>query len=250
MISLNDVGKTYGKVTALQQTSLKVEPESTTVLIGPSGCGKSTILRLMIGLIVPDEGTVDIDGTTLTASTVLDLRRRIGYVIQDGGLFPHLTSEQNIVLMAKYVGKLQSEIDSRLNELSDLVHIPKETLSRYPHELSGGQRQRIGLMRALFLDPEILLLDEPLGALDPVTRSELQTELKSIFMRLKKTVVIVTHDMGEAAYFGSKIVLMRNGKIVQAGSLSELWNTPVEPFVKDFINAQRSPLEQLVEVAK
>jgi len=250
MISLNNVGKTYDKVVALHPTSLTVEPGGTTVLIGPSGCGKSTVLRLMIGLIVPDSGAIEIDGTALEISNVIQIRQKIGYVIQDGGLFPHLTSEQNIVLMAKYLGWSQSDIALRLTVLTELVRIPVDNLTRYPHELSGGQRQRIGLMRALFLDPQILLLDEPLGALDPVTRSELQTELKYIFAKLGKTVVLVTHDMGEAAYFGSEIVLMRDGKIVQSGTLTDLWKTPSEPFVKDFINAQRSPLEQLTEVGK
>ena len=218
------------------------------MLIGPSGCGKSTLLRLMIGLITPDTGRVIIGDTPLTPQNAETERHAIGYVIQDGGLFPHLTASRNVSLLAQYLGKRSDEIQPRLSELAQMVQLPEESLSRYPAKLSGGQRQRVGLMRALMLDPPLLLLDEPLGALDPITRSELQTQLKDIFAKLNKTVVLVTHDMGEAAYFGDTIILMRAGKIVQSGTLDDLLHRPSEQYVTDFIRAQRSPLPDMPEV--
>ncbi|MDQ2731278.1 MAG: ATP-binding cassette domain-containing protein [Armatimonadota bacterium] len=250
MIAVQNVWKTYGKHMALAPTTMDFAPKSTTALIGPSGCGKSTLLRLIMGLIQPDQGRILIDGAMLTPRNVEDLRHRIGYVIQDGGLFPHLTAGQNVTLLARYLRRPSSDIDRRVLELAELTHLPRELLSRYPGELSGGQRQRVGLMRALLLDPTVLLLDEPLGALDPITRFELQNQLKSIFERLQKTVVLVTHDMGEAAFFGDEIVLMRDGRIVQRGVLDDLLWRPAERFVVDFIRAQRSPLPPLGEDRK
>lgn len=249
MISAENVSKTYAGRTALAPTTLSFAPGKTTVLIGPSGCGKSTLLRILIGLITPDTGRVVIEKTTLTPSNAESLRHAIGYVIQDGGLFPHLTAEQNTALLARFLGKPSTEIEARMSELATLVQLPPELLMRYPSNLSGGQRQRVGLMRALMLDPPLLLLDEPLGALDPITRSELQTQLKDIFAQLSKTVVLVTHDMGEAAYFGDTIILMRDGKIIQSGTLDDLLHRPAERYVSDFIRAQRSPLPPMPEVS-
>ena len=248
MITVENVSKTYGGRTALAPTSLAPAPGKTTVLIGPSGCGKSTLLRLMVGLIAPDTGRVVVGGEPLTPQNVEQKRHGIGYVIQDGGLFPHLTAARNVSLLARFLGKPSGEIEQRMGELAGLVQLPPESLSRYPSGLSGGQRQRVGLMRALMLDPPLLLFDEPLGALDPITRSELQEQLKDIFARLNKTVVLVTHDMGEAAYFGDSVVLMRAGKIVQAGTLEDLLQRPSEKYVTDFIRAQRSPLPVMPEV--
>jgi osmoprotectant transport system ATP-binding protein len=247
MITAEDVSKKYGGQVALTRTTLALTPGSTTVLIGPSGCGKSTLLRIFLGLITPDTGRVLYDGAELTPANVERLRHRVGYVIQDGGLFPHLTAERNVTLLARHLGRPIGDITTRVNQLAELVQLPDTLLSRYPLELSGGQRQRLGIMRALMLDPEVLLLDEPLGALDPITRSGLQAELKSIFARLGKTVALVTHDMGEAAYFGDEIVLMRAGRIVQRGTLSDLLERPAESYVTDFIRAQRSPLPNLPE---
>jgi osmoprotectant transport system ATP-binding protein len=232
MITVEDVSKAYGGQTALAPTTLEFAEGKTTVLIGPSGCGKSTLLRILVGLIAPDDGTVHLDGQPMTPSNVETLRHGIGYVIQDGGLFPHLTAERNVTLLARYLKRPSDEIESRVGELADLVQLPREALTRFPSNLSGGQRQRVGLMRALMLDPKLLLLDEPLGALDPITRYELQTQLKEIFERLGKTVILVTHDMGEAAYFATgQIVLMQTGKIVQRGSLDDLLKRPAQPYV-------------------
>jgi osmoprotectant transport system ATP-binding protein len=171
----------------------------------------------------------------------------MGYVIQEGGLFPHLTVRSNVTVMARWLRRDAAWIDNRLGELAQLVRLPPQLMTRFPAELSGGQRQRVSLMRALMLDPDLLLLDEPLAALDPMIRYELQQELKAIFVELGKTVVMVTHDIAEAAFFGQTLVLMRDGRIVQTGTLRELAQSPAEPFVEQFISAQREPMAQFVE---
>jgi len=239
LVKLADVSKRYAGAQALHSTNLSIERGKTTLLIGPSGCGKSTLLRLIIGLVAPDSGTIAFNDLTITPTNIDSLRRRIGYVIQEGGLFPHLTARANVLLMARYLGKSQEEMQSRLVELRELTRFSDTLLSRYPVELSGGQRQRVSLMRALMLSPELLLLDEPLGALDPLVRASLQKDLKDIFARLHQTVLFVTHDLAEAIYFGDEIVLMNEGRIVQKGSASDLREKPTEPFVSEFINAQR-----------
>jgi len=241
MLRLDNVSKTYQATHALHPITLALQPGKTTVLIGPSGCGKSTLLRLMIGLIQPDTGSVRFDDVPLTPETIRSLRHRIGYVIQEGGLFPHLTAAENVTLMARYLGRPHPE--DRLHELATLTRLPEDRLSAFPTQLSGGQRQRVGLMRALMLNPDVLLLDEPLGALDPMIRARLQEDLRTIFQQLGKTVVLVTHDLGEAAYFGDTIVLLRAGRIVQEGSPQQLILHPADPFVTEFIRAQRSPLD-------
>jgi osmoprotectant transport system ATP-binding protein len=238
-IVLRSVSKKYEGHAALQPTDLAIRQGLTTALIGPSGCGKSTILRLIVGLIEPSSGSVEVEGERVSAVSVQGLRRKMGYVIQDGGLFPHLSAEQNVLLMARQLGRPEEENRRRVTELCELTRFPAEALSRYPMELSGGQRQRVSLMRALILDPHVLLLDEPLGALDPMVRAGLQTDLKEIFARLGKTVVLVTHDMAEAGYLGDTMVLMRDGKIVQQGTLSDLQERPADLFVTAFLEAQR-----------
>lgn len=246
MLTLSQVSKSYGGATALHPMDLTLEPGSTTVLIGPSGCGKSTVLRLVAGLVAPDTGSVVFEGTRLTRDKLIAARRRMGYVIQEGGLFPHLSVRDNVTVMARYLRQDPDWIDERLAELASLVHLPKRLMPRFPRELSGGQRQRVSLMRALMLDPDLLLLDEPLGALDPMIRFRLQNELKSIFEHLDKTVLMVTHDMAEAAHFGGVLVLMRDGRVVQRGSPAELVRSPSEPFVEEFITAQKAPMAKLM----
>lgn len=240
MFDLSEVTKRFGDVAALDRFNLRLEAGRTTVLIGPSGCGKSTILRLMIGLQTPDSGIVRFAGELLDRDHTLALRQRMGYVIQDGGLFPHLSARDNIVLMARYLGWPAARVADRVLQLADLTHFPMDALDRFPIQLSGGQQQRVGLMRALMLDPEVLLLDEPLGALDPMIRFDLQEDLKNVFTTLGKTVVMVTHDLGEAAFFGDTIILMRAGRIVQQGTLETMVREPAEDFVKTFVKAQRS----------
>ena len=240
LVRLSEASKRYAGASALQPTSLAIEQGQTTVLIGPSGCGKSTLLRLLIGLIEPDTGEIDFAGQAITPASVTGLRRRVGYVIQEGGLFPHLTARGNVELMARHLRRPATELQARLQELCALTRFPENALERYPIELSGGQRQRVGLMRALMLSPELLLLDEPLGALDPLVRAALQKDLKEIFARLGQTALLVTHDLPEAAYFADTIVLMNEGRIVQQGSIDDLRIRPAAPFVTEFINAQRT----------
>lgn len=241
MLDLRGVSKSYAGVTALATLDLVAPQGKTTVLIGSSGCGKSTILRLMVGLLQPDTGEVWFGNERLTPDNAIRLRQRMGYVIQDGGLFPHLTARENVTLLAKHLKWDEKSIDARVRELSELTRLPWESLDRYPTEISGGQRQRVSLMRALMLNPEVLLLDEPLGALDPIIRSELQSDLRDAIRALGKTVVLVTHDIGEAWYLGDDLVLLREGAIVQRGTLDDMLKAPADPFVTRFINAQRGP---------
>jgi len=243
LVQLVAVSKRYTGAAALHSTDLGVERGKTTVLIGPSGCGKSTLLRLIIGLTAPDSGTISFDGSQITQANSERLRRQIGYVIQEGGLFPHLTARANILLVARHLGKSLEEMRTRLLELCELTRFSDNLLSRYPIELSGGQRQRVSLMRALMLSPELLLLDEPLGALDPLVRASLQKDLKEIFARLRQTALLVTHDLAEAAYFGDEIVLMNEGRVVQQGSIADLRKKPATDFVREFVNAQRTLAE-------
>jgi osmoprotectant transport system ATP-binding protein len=240
LVQLVDLGKRYADAPALYSTNLFIERGNTTVLIGPSGCGKSTLLRLIVGLVRPDTGKIVFDGTLVTPDKIDMFRRRIGYVIQEGGLFPHLTARANILLMARHLGKSERETKPRLSDLCELTRFSENLLLRYPVELSGGQRQRVSLMRGLMLSPELLLLDEPLGALDPLVRASLQKDLKEIFARLHQTALLVTHDLAEAAYLGDEIVLMNEGRIVQQGSIVDLREKPASNFVSEFINAQRT----------
>jgi osmoprotectant transport system ATP-binding protein len=249
MLELVGVAKSFAGTPALRATDLIIPKGKTTVLLGSSGCGKSTVVRLLIGLIRPDAGVVRFAGEPVTPENARILRRRMGYVIQEGGLFPHLTARENVTLMAQYLGRNAGGIEKRLADLAALTQLPADVLDRYPAQLSGGQRQRISLMRALMLDPDVLLLDEPLGALDPVIRSELQADLRRIFHTLRKTVVLVTHDLGEAAFLGDLLVMLREGRIVQQGELADLVHSPADPYVTRFINAQRDPLESLKERA-
>lgn len=235
MIALRGVSKRYGDRWALHPTNLEAPSGKVTALIGPSGCGKSTLLRLVLRLIEPTAGETLIEGEPVTPDSCVAIRRKIGYVIQDGGLFPHLTARENVTLMGRHLGR---EVD--VARLAHLVRLEEAALDRYPLELSGGQRQRVGLMRALALDPSTLLLDEPLGALDPLVRASLQSDLKELFGSLGKTVLLVTHDMGEAAFLADRIVLLREGRIVQQGTLSDFQERPSEPFVTEFLTAQRS----------
>lgn len=239
LIQLRGISKHFGAAHAVHPTDLSFPAGKTTVLIGPSGCGKSTLLRIIVGLIEPESGTIRFDGSEVTRANIPQLRRRIGYVIQDGGLFPHLTARKNVLLMPAHLKWHVEKMNERLAELCALTRFPREALDRYPLELSGGQRQRISLMRALALAPELLLLDEPLGALDPLVRAALQRDLKEIFARLEQTVVLVTHDLGEAAYLGDEIVLMNEGRVAQVGTLEDLRTRPASEFVTEFINAQR-----------
>ena len=245
VIEFEGVTRTFGEVRAVSNLSLSVEGGRTTVLIGPSGCGKSTLLRLMNGLITADSGRVRFQDEQLTPRNAIALRRRMGYVIQSGGLFPHLTAEENVTLVARYLGRGRREIRDRIDELVALTRFPASGLDRYPAQLSGGQCQRVALMRALMLDPAVLLLDEPLGALDPMIRRDLQDELRELFRALDRTVVLVTHDLEEARFLGDRIVLLRRGEIVQDGRYEDLVQRPATEFVTRFARAQRRTEEEM-----
>ncbi|MGH7342982.1 MAG: ATP-binding cassette domain-containing protein [Candidatus Rokuibacteriota bacterium] len=239
-IELRGVVKRYGGVDALKATTLLLGP-GVSVLLGPTGSGKSTLLRLVTGLSRPSAGEVILWGQALTARSIGPLRRRIGYVIQEGGLFPHLTAAANVTLAGRYFGWEAARIGRRLDELIELTHFPRDGMARFPAQLSGGQRQRASLMRALMLGPELLLLDEPLGALDPMIRAELRADLRGIFVRLGQTVVLVTHDLVEAEFFADRVVLLRDGAVVQQGTLRDLVERPAEEFVERFVRAQSRP---------
>ena len=238
MIELRDVSKRFGDRVALDGVSIEVLPGTVHVLLGSSGSGKSTVLRCVLGLVPPDEGQVRVDGTLVSAATRAALVKRMGYVVQDGGLYPHLTAFSNVALPAQVSGWPPDRTRARAAELGKMVGLDENTLRLYPRELSGGQRQRVGLMRALVLDPPVLLLDEPLGALDPIVRAELQVQLATLFHALGKTVVLVTHDIREAALLGSTITLMTGGRVVQRGRFADLLERPATPFVTQFLTAQ------------
>ena len=239
-IELRGAAKRHRGVEALKATTLALGP-GVSVLLGPTGSGKSTMLRLLTGLSQPSEGEVLLWGQPLDSRTIGPLRRRIGYVIQEGGLFPHLTAAQNVTLAARYFGWEAGRIERRVGELIELTRFPRDGMARFPAQLSGGQRQRVSLMRALMLGPELLLLDEPLGALDPMIRAELRADLREIFKRLGQTVVMVTHDLVEAEHFADRVVLLRDGAVVQHGPLSDLLERPADEFVTRFVRAQSRP---------
>jgi osmoprotectant transport system ATP-binding protein len=241
MIVLRDVTKIFGARAAVHDVSLVVDTGTTGVLLGPAGSGKSTILRLILGLLGPDAGRIEVDGVPVMPATRDDVRRRIGYVVQEGALYPHLTARGNVTLPARADGWPAARVAARLEALAAVVGFEPELLDRYPRQLSGGQRQRVGLMRALMLDPPVLLLDEPLGALDPISRAGLQAELSAIFRDLRKTVVLVTHDVREAVVLGATITLLNAGRVVQHGTFDDLARRPAEPFVTTFLEAQRPP---------
>jgi osmoprotectant transport system ATP-binding protein len=237
MFALDQVAVAYGGVEALAPTTLTIAEGETLVLLGPSGSGKSTLLRTLAGL-TPFTGSLRFEGAPVTDWR--PVRRRLGYVIQDGGLFPHLTARGNVTLMARELGWTAEKVAARVEELAALVALDADQLDRFPAELSGGQRQRVAMMRALMLDPAVLLLDEPLSALDPITRLRLAGELRAIFARLGKTVAIVTHSLGEARFFSGRAVLMREGRIVQQGPIAELTERPVDAFVAEFLAAEEA----------
>jgi osmoprotectant transport system ATP-binding protein len=241
MIVLHDVIKTFGARAAVDHVSLTVEPGTIRILLGSSGSGKSTILRLVLGLLAPDAGEVRVDGVIVSGSTRRDALRRMGYVVQEGALYPHMTAAENATLPARADGWTPARMAERLAGLAELAGLERSLLDHYPAELSGGQRQRVGLMRALMLDPPVLLLDEPLGALDPISRAELQAHLVRVFRELRKTVLLVTHDVREAFVFGSTITLLNEGRVVQEGTFADLAQRPADPYVAEFLRAQAPP---------
>jgi osmoprotectant transport system ATP-binding protein len=240
MLELQNIFKTFEDRTVLSDVSLMVPKGATHALIGSSGSGKTTLLRITLGLIPFDKGYVKINDQALLSFTQVEWADRIGYVPQDGGLFPHISGRNNVALIAKLRGWRRARIDDRVEELRKVVDLDPEILSRFPREMSGGQKQRVSIMRAAMMDPAVMLLDEPMAALDPLIRRSLQQELKSIFQRLGKTVLLVTHDLGEAVYLAEQMTMLHEGRVVQSGTPRDLLLHPANPFVSQFINAQRT----------
>lgn len=243
VIELTGVSKFYGSSRILNELSFSIPDGQTYALLGLSGSGKTTALKLICGLQQADSGEVRVQNTSVCKENLHGVRAQLGYVIQDGGLFPHLTAFENLSIVGREAGWGVEKIKTRVEELAALTKIATPLLDKFPIQLSGGQRQRVGLMRALMRDPPILLLDEPLGALDPITRSELQTELRDLCRRFKKTVLLVTHDLFEAGFLADKILLLNQGHILQQGTLKELINHPADDFVRRFVDSHKHQVE-------
>ncbi len=240
MIELAEVRKVFpgpaGPVVAVDEVSLEIGRAEVVCIIGTSGCGKTTTMKMINRLVEPTEGTIRIDGQDVREQDLIRLRRGIGYVVQRGGLFPHMSVARNVGLLCELERWDPERTRARVTELLELVGLP-EVGTRHPRALSGGQQQRISVARALALDPPIILMDEPFGALDPITRTQLHAEFSDLRTRLGKTIVIVTHDLAEAFTLGDRVALMDGGRIVQVGTQSELREDPASPFVEDFLRA-------------
>ncbi|MFQ5651320.1 MAG: ATP-binding cassette domain-containing protein [bacterium] len=237
-ILFDNVTKRYASQTALRDLYLTVPADATTAVIGPSGSGKSTLIQLINGLILPDEGRVHVFGTPVEHHRLEHLRRRIGYAVQGTGLFPHLTVEKNISLLATLANWPKPKIENRLRVLMELVNLQDEYRSKYPHQLSGGEQQRVGLCRAMMLNPRIFLLDEPFGALDPLTRSEIHREFIKLQKLETRTIVLVTHDLREAIKLADFIAILNQGRLEQMGTRDDILQRPAGAFVENFVHLQ------------
>jgi len=240
LIEFKNIVKKYRTKTIINPFSLKIDAGQLVVFIGPSGCGKTTLLKMINKLIQPSSGQIFVNGTDITSMNPIELRRNIGYVIQNTGLFPHMSIKENLELIPKLKGEDPASIEKKTNELLELVGLePKEYLHRYPKELSGGQQQRIGVARAFSTNSDIILMDEPFSALDPVTRSSLQDELFQMQKELNKTIIFVTHDMDEAIKIADKICILKDGDILQYDTPENILKNPANQFVEDFIGKRR-----------
>lgn len=240
MIEFKNVGKQFKDNVVLKGLSLEIQKGELVVFIGPSGCGKTTSLKMINRLIEPSSGTILVNGKDIMKTDTIELRRHMGYVIQQTGLFPHMTVRENIQLIAGLEGKDHDEMDQRTEKLLTMVGLdPKQFIDRYPSELSGGQQQRVGFARALMNDPDVILMDEPFSALDPVTRNDLQEELFNLQEEVKKTIVFVTHDMDEAIKLADRICIMRDGEIVQFDTPEEILRHPKDEYVESFIGKNK-----------
>ncbi|MGE4354157.1 MAG: ABC transporter ATP-binding protein [Oscillospiraceae bacterium] len=249
MIQFQNVTKKYGSKTILDNLTFDIEPGEFVVFIGPSGCGKTTTLRHINRLIEPDSGQILINGKDISKENPVHLRRSIGYVIQQIGLFPNMTIEENIAVVPKLLKYPKDKWKKTVRDLLELVNMPyDENAHKYPSELSGGQQQRIGVLRALAASPPIVLMDEPFSALDPITRDSLQEEIKKLQKKLKKTIVFVTHDMDEALRLADTIVFMDGGKIVQIASPEEMLKNPAHPIIRTFMGRHMSADNQNQEL--
>lgn len=237
MIEFVDINKNFGEYHIIKNLSMKIEKGKITVIIGSSGCGKTTTLKMINKLIIPTFGKIYIDGEDISQKDTIKLRRNIGYVIQQTGLFPHMTVKENIELIAKIENIDKNKMNMRTRELMKMINLDYEKFSeRYPLELSGGQQQRVGVARAFALDPAIILMDEPFSAVDPISRRQLQDELIAIQKKLEKTIVFVTHDIQEAVKIADKICLLNNGEIMQYDTPENIIKNPKNDFVRKFVN--------------
>lgn len=243
MIKVEAVSKSYGNTLAVKQVSFEVSEGENLILLGTSGCGKTTTLKMINRLISPDAGNILVNGKDIAKEKPEVLRRGIGYVLQNTGLFPHYTVAENIAIVPKLLGWEKEKIKSRSNEIIEKLHLSEKYLSAYPGELSGGQQQRVGLARALVTDPSVLLMDEPFGALDNVTRTSIRKEFKGLEELKRKTMVMVTHDIHEAFELADRICLMNKGEIVQIGTPKDLLYNPVTEFAKNFLASEKLSLE-------
>lgn len=241
MIAFEDVSKTYPDGTnAVTDFSAEVPSHSTTVLVGSSGCGKTTLLRMVNRMVDPTAGRVLLDGNDVAAQDPVKLRRRIGYVMQSGGLLPHRRIIDNIMTVPRLSGATRRQARARARELMELVGLDQATQHRYPHQLSGGQQQRVGVARALANDPDVMLMDEPFGAVDPLVRRDLQDELLRLQRDLGKTIVFITHDVDEALLLGDQIIILTDGAHVeQRGAGKDILNHPANDFVRTFVGLDR-----------
>jgi osmoprotectant transport system ATP-binding protein len=246
MIEIEAISKRYGETTVVDDVSMVIEPRTIAVIVGTSGSGKTTLLRMVNRLVEPTSGTIRIDGEDNRTIPGYELRRKIGYAIQGHGLFPHRTVAQNIATVPVLLGWAKSRIDAKVDELLTLFQLDPATFAlRYPHELSGGQQQRVGVARALAAEPNILLMDEPFGALDPVIRAKAQDDLLAIQKHFRTTIILVTHDMDEAFHLATKIAVMDKGKVVQYGEPASLIRAPATPFVETLVGEAQRPFRLL-----
>ena len=243
MIKVEQLSKSFSKVKAVDDISFEVKEQENLILLGTSGCGKTTTLKMINRLIEPTSGHIFINGKNILDQPAETLRRGIGYVLQNNGLFPHYTVAENIAIVPNLLKWDKKRIETRISELLEKLHLSAEYLNVYPQELSGGQQQRVGLARALVADPPVLLMDEPFGALDNVTRAKIHAEFKALDELKRKTIIMVTHDVQEAFELGDRICLMDKGKIIQCSTPTDLLFHPKNAFVKGFLNEQRLQLE-------
>ncbi|MBC7195465.1 MAG: ABC transporter ATP-binding protein, partial [Caldisericia bacterium] len=242
MIELINVSKKYREKFVVKNLNLKFNDGEISVLIGPSGCGKTTTLKMINRLVEPTEGDIKIDNKSIFDFDEISLRRGIGYVIQEIGLFPHYTIFDNIALVPKLLGWNKKKIENRVRELMELINLPLSYLNRYPKELSGGEKQRVGVARALAGDPKILLMDEPFGAIDPINRKQLQDFFIELQKTLKKTVIFVTHDIMEAIKLGDRVFIMKDGELIQEDKPENILTKPKSSFVEELLGPQRNIL--------
>jgi len=237
VISFQSVRRSYGQKVLFDGLSLDIPMDETTALVGESGSGKSTLLMMCNGLLAPDSGSVVVMGEEVTQADVVAMRRRIGYAVQGAGLFPHLTAAENVSLVARLEGWSESEVKTKLASLFDLVGLSVEHGERFPYELSGGEQQRVALCRALMLDPPLMLLDEPFSALDPLTKTGIHDEFLRIQSLGQRSILLVTHDMGEAMKLAQHLVILKDGKVVQHGRVDEIRESPQDGYVQQLLGS-------------